>query len=344
MPCRVIDRRTIVPKRIGRYRSFPGWTRTADGDVLLAYRDAQSAPGTWSHGLAGDLVCCREHAAAWSAPEVLYRHEAGLEEMGCGDLTRLADGTILLWSRQWNAAAHRTHGVFMAASDDDGRTFAPRHAIELDVFGQGWAPYGKVLELTDGTLLQGAYGRRAGESLSASACLESRDRGTSWRVRAWVATPEDGKGLNYFEPLMLARGDGAVVCLLRTNGTFYLTRSDDARTWTPTEPAFAGMAAAGAVLADGTLLVAYRGIHETHVDRARDAVKPRRGRLYNARTSADGGATWDDECELDGRTAWQVGSYGMGDILHDGDAVRVVYYTSDEDQCPWIEEAVVAIE
>ncbi|NLF31312.1 MAG: hypothetical protein GX591_10550 [Planctomycetes bacterium] len=125
MPCRVIERRMIVPKRIGRYRSFPGWTRTGGGDVLLAYRDAQAAPGTWSHGRAGDLVLVREHAGAWSAPQVLYRHGGDLEEMGCGDLTRLADGRILLWSRQWDAAAGRTQAV--PGSHQAGRA-APRRA------------------------------------------------------------------------------------------------------------------------------------------------------------------------------------------------------------------------
>jgi len=87
----------------------------------------------------------------------------------------------------------------------------------------------------------------------------------------------------------------------------------------------------------------YRGIHRDAPGQRRPAtVRQRIGRLYCARVSADGGRTWGDELEVDNGEAWQVGSYGMGDLIeHDDGAIRIVYYTSDRDQAPWLEEALL---
>ena len=339
----IAERRDVLPKRKDRYLSFPGMVQLPGGEIVLAYRDGRAMPGTRSHGTEGDLVLMRFSGGRWSEPEVLYCHEGDVEEMGCGDLTRLRDGTILLWSRQWDDAQRRTHEVSLARSTDGGRTFEPRRPVRLAIFPNGWAPYGKVIELPGGALVQGAYGvRRAGERSSA-ACLVSDDGGESWSLRAWIAQGAGGRGLNYYEPFIYALPDGTLYALLRTNGTFHATRSpDEGCAWSPPEPAFRGMACAGLVLSSGALLVAYRGIHEAHPDRNTENVTKREGRLYCFRVSDDGGATWGPEGVIDDGTAWQIGSYGMGDAVELADGcVRVVYYTSDADQAPWLAECTL---
>jgi hypothetical protein len=46
---------------------------------------------------------------------------------------------------------------------------------------------------------------------------------------------------------------------------------------------------------------------------------------------------------LDDNEALQAGSYGMGDALElDDGRVLVVFYTSDSDQAPWIQEVTLA--
>ena len=146
------------------------------------------------------------------------------------------------------------------------------------------------------------------------------------------------------EPFTFLTKNGELITLLRTNGHFYQSRSDDSGVdWTVPEPVFAGMAAAGIVLSDGKLLATFRGIHpDNDLPREKKTELPRVGRLYCARVSEDGGTTWGAETELDAGTAVQVGSYGMGDIveLSDG-SLRAVYYTSDKDQTPWIEECLL---
>lgn len=339
----VTDRRDVIAKRPGRYLSFPGMARVSGDEILLGYRDARAAPGTRSHGIEGDLKLIRWSGGRWSEPRLLYAHEGDVEEMGCGDLTCLADGTVLLWSRQFRSRAYRTHEVHVASSRDGGCTFEPRRPVRFDFFPNGYAPYGKVIEMPGGELLQGAYGiRRPGEKSSA-VCLVSRDRGRTWQRHAWIAEATDGRALNYYEPFIVLLPDGPLRALLRTNGTFHATLSTDGGlTWHPPAPAFEGMACAGLVLATGELLVTYRGVHEKHPEKVRETVTVRRGQLYCWRVSADGGATWGPEGVLDDGTAHQIGSYGMGDVVEIEDGrVRVVYYTSDGDQAPWLAECTL---
>ena len=128
----ITGRCDVLPRQAGRYLSFPGMAQVVPGRLLLGYRDAVAAPGTYSHGHDGDLKLIRCADGKWSAPELLYRHQDnGIEEMGCGDLSCLRDGTVTLWSRQWDGANHRTHDVYLALSTDCGTHFSPRRAVRL---------------------------------------------------------------------------------------------------------------------------------------------------------------------------------------------------------------------
>jgi len=338
----VVEQNDLVPKRLDRYRSFPVMARAADGTIVVVYRDGRSQPDMFSHGADGDSVIIRFDGQGWSAPEVIYAHEASREEMGC-EITALADGRLMLWSRQWDTE-RRTSTTYLAESTDDGRTFSKRRPIDMDEFPDvGWVAYGKMIERGGGVILQGAYGRERGCEGFSAACLVSRDGGKTWRIDAWIARPTENMPRGFPEPVLFPLPDGSLYALLRTNGVFYGTRSPEGgATWGEPAPAFEGMAGAGQVLSDGRLLVSYRGIHETLGAGRPPAVAPRVGRLYCFRVSDDGGVSWGSEGVIDDGTAFQVGSYGMGDSLElpEG-AVKVVYYTSDQDQAPWLRECLL---
>lgn len=344
MSFRIVDRRDVVPKRPGRYRSFPGLVRLGPGRLLLGYRDARAVPGTYSHGDEGDFMLMRCEGGRWGEPERLYEHQGPVEDMSCGDLTLLPDGTITLFTREWDAARRRTHGTYLSISTDGGATFTPRRRIDVAGFHEWWVPYGKVIELPGGEWLLGAYGRRSEGDGMSGACLESADHGRTWSVRGWVGQYGCIGTKPIDEPLIFRLPGGELFVLIRTNGLFYSSRSlDDGRTWAPPTPAFEGMAGAGTVLSTGELLVTYRGIHhDGPPPEQRVPLWPRRGRLYCCRATADGGRTWTPELSLDDHEAVQVGSYGMGDAveLEDG-RVQVVFYTSDADQTPWIEQVIL---
>jgi hypothetical protein len=249
-------------------------------------------------------------------------------------------------SRQWNNANNGIpHHSYIARSKDNGKTFTPRKIITFPEFEKNWSPFGKIIELGDGTLLMAGYGRKKGDDSSSSACMISGDRGQSWKFLSWVAEYNCIPKVQFNEVFILKLITGDLFAILRTNGLFYTTRSTDSgRSWELPISAFAGNACAGLVLSTGEILVTYRGIRDPKInpDKGRMAGIPHKGHLYNFRISYDMGQTWSEEVEIDGNEAHMVGSYGMGDIveLKDG-SVKVVYYTSDHDQAPWIEECLL---
>jgi hypothetical protein len=339
----VKNKKPAIRKAPGRYRSFPTLVRLPDGELLMQYRDGRAQPGTFSHGDQGDLCLVYTQQGKWSEPRTLYTHAGHLEEMG-GDMSILKDGTIILFSRQWDDKANCTHQTYAAIRPDQGNTFTDRQPVRFPEFPQSWVPYGKVIELPDGRLLLGAYGKQEGDTGFSAGLVTSSDQGRSWEFYSWIAIQNSVPGKQFMEPFSFFIHKGILITLLRTNGQFYQTQSQDSgMTWTVPVPAFAGMAAAGIVLSDGKLLVTYRGIHsDNDLPREKKIALPRKGRLYCARVSDDEGRTWGAEIELDTRTAGQVGSYGMGDAIELPDnSIRVVYYTSDKDQSPWIEECLL---
>ncbi len=343
MSIRILEQQDLVPRRLGRYRSFPVMAPAGDGTIVVVYRDATAAPDKYSHGADGDSVIIRFDGQAWSSPRVIYSHDGPFEEMGC-EISALADGRLMLWSRQWDGHRGRTHATCLAESTDGAETFSSRRTIELPEFSDtDWVAYGKMLERPGGDILQGAYGREQGREGHSVACLVSCDGGRRWRVRSWIARPMASMPRGFSEPVLFPLPDGSLYALLRTNGVFYETRSSDGgATWAEPAAAFEGMAGAGRVLSDGRLLVSYRGIHEKPGDERPPAVAPCVGRLYCRRISDDGGATWGSEGVIDDGTAVQAGSYGMGDLLELPDGrVKVIYYTSDSNQAPWLRECLL---
>jgi hypothetical protein len=347
---RVVERRDVIPKQLDRYYSFPQVVRTGPGELLMGYRDARSQPNAFAHGTDGDFALMRYRDSRWSEPELLYRHEGNIEEMSPDSMTALSDGTILLFTRRYGGAHGRTEGVYLARSTDHGKTFGPRRRINLPFFPNGWAAYGRVIESPAGEWLMGAYGIRGGEAGYTAACVVSRDGGEHWEWKSWIAEcgcldEEFARKRGFPEPFMLLLPGGRIYCLLRTNGTFYATSSqDEGASWRAPQISFDGNACAGIVLSGGEMMYSYRGTgHEVHVPGQRvSTVKQRKGRLYCFRVSADGGATWSEEGVLDDGEAWLVGSYGMGDLeeLEPG-RIFAVYYTSDRDQAPWIQQCML---
>jgi len=339
----ITERRTLIKKDLERYRSFPSMIKIKGDHLLLAFRDAHSEPNVVSHGYQGNTKLMVFNKGKWSSPNILYPHEGkDIEEMA-GDLSILKDGTIFIASRQWNNEDNgKPYGSYIAKSIDGGKTFTPRKIIWFDEFQKHWTPYGKIIEMDNGDLLMGGYGTKKGDNNSSSACLISRDRGDTWQFLSWVALNNSIKGVLFNEVFILKLPSKSLFAIMRTNnGFFYTTYSkDNGLTWELPKKSFEGLACAGIVLSTGEIVISYRGYRRTERKNSSDPIKD--GNLYNFRVSCDEGKTWSDEVELDNGSAWQVGSYGMGDLaeLKNGN-IKVVWYTSDKDQASWLEECLL---
>lgn len=349
---KVTNKKDIIKKDKARYLSFPYITRTNSGDYLIAYRDAGALPGVRAHGASdGTIKLIRSKKQGWTDPITLYSTQnKEAEEMDC-ILSRLKDGTLLIFSRLFG----KKKGVYIAKSTDDGKTFSKRKEVVLQELGSWWCPWGKIIELENGNLLANAYCYKPGDenikvseadrkagfyAPFSSACIISEDKGESWRLFSWIAVCDKVNKTAFCETSIVELREREFYALIRTDGTMYHCRSyDECKTWSKPEPAFTGMALMILKLANGNLLVTHRVVNE----KEHGAIPERN--LYCARISEDNGKNWSKETVIDDGKAFLVGSYGMGDIceLEDG-SVKVVYYTSDIDEAPWLQEAVLIIE
>ncbi len=344
---KVVEKKTVVGKDPDRYRSFPSMVKIKGENILMAYRDAHSQPNVVSHGFKGDTKLTWFRNGKWSSQKILYPHEGELIEEMAGDLSILKDGTIFIASRQWNNEDNgKPHESYIAWSKDQGKTFTPRKVLSINEFQRYLTPFGKIIELDDGTLLMGAYGTKKGGTKSSSGCIISRDHGESWQFLSWVAVHNCIPGVEFNEVFILKLQSNKLFAILRTtNGFFYTTYShDNGKTWELPQKSFEGMACAGLVLSSGGIVISYRGIRHARDGNSQTGLL-KKGNLYNFRISADEGRTWSEEVEIDNGETYQVGSYGMGDMveLKNGN-IKVVYYTSDKDQAPWLEECLLVPE
>jgi hypothetical protein len=344
---KVADKKVVVQKNTERYRSFPSIIKIKGDHLLMAYRDAHSQPNVVSHGFKGDTRLIHFKNGKWSQSKILYPHEGEYLEEMAGDLSILNEGTIFIASRQWNDEDNgKPHDAYMAKSTDHGKTFTLRKVLRFGEFQRYLAPFGKIIELEDGTLLMGAYGTKKGGTKSSSGCIISKDRGETWLFLSWIATHNAVPGVEFNEVFILKLPSKTLFAILRTNdGYFYTTYSHDSgQSWEVPKRSFEGMACAGLVLSSGEIIISYRGIRHAR-DGNNSTGSLKKGNLYNFRVSADEGKTWSDEVEIDNGEIWQVGAYGMGDMAEmKNGSIKVVYYTSDKDQAPWLEECLLVPE
>lgn len=341
---KIIDRKPVIIKETSRYISFPYMVKINENKLLMLYREASANPNIICHGKDdGDTKYMFFENGKWGAPKLLYKHDGEYEQMG-NDATILKDKTIIVHSREYKAGGLNKN--YVAKYYDDKRIFTNRKQLEYEEIIEGrMALFGKVIELGNNELLLGVYGgdktgkgewtTSTGQKMSGSscACLISRDNGDTWQFYSWIA--RCAGELNFFEPVMVKTGDKKLYCLLRTRTDFYFTASDDnGKTWGEAKQTFHGHAATGIKLSTGEILMLYRGVIGN--------AKIYKGKLFVYRISDDNGKNWSEEIEIDGNTAVQPGSFGMGDAVEFKDgSLKVVYYTSDADQSPWIEECTL---
>ena len=201
-------------------------------------------------------------------------------------------------------------------SDDEGGTW---HGGErpMDPAPLVWAnPYGRFLELSEGTVLMTAYGCLSHEDTSGriDCCgvYRSTDGGASWGDFSAVAYDDAEKEIAYNEMDVQPMPDGTLVAVIRTewrnhsggeaSSSSVCFSRDDGKTWTKPEFAFIGAVPALALLPDGGLVCATS--------------------FSKLRFSYDGGHTWSLELPSLTRHYPGVQVLGKGGILYVHDRWR----------------------
>lgn len=180
----------------------PAVTRAPNGDLLVAF------PTSTDGGLGGRVMVTRstDGGATWSTPIELYRPQYwrdangnpnGASAMSVG-MTTLRDGTILL-----PFSEVRTNGVFynreavmfVARSTDSGRTWSGLTTpIRSPQPIRETFQYGRIVELSDGTLLMPEWGAlnltadwRDNPEPWRAGILRSTDGGSTWSSFSTIA-------------------------------------------------------------------------------------------------------------------------------------------------------------
>lgn len=265
---------------------FPVAIRLTSGEVLSVLRG-----GAAHVGVKGrlDLVTTKD-GKTWSKPWVAIDEQYDDRNPALG---QLKDGTILLAyailsgfddsgvKLKGSRSDRLFDGVYLMRSTDKGRTWSkPRRDDTIHKFyaGQGHvSPYGKIIQLADGTVLMAVYFEFFDGRGNESYVFRSRDGGKTWGEPALI-------GSHYNETGIQVLPDGGLLAALRSEkgGHIAVARStDQGRTWSTPERITEDREHPGdlIVLKDGRVLLTYgernapRGVH--------------------AVLSRDNGRTWD---------------------------------------------------
>lgn len=256
----------VVARAAEGHRAYlPTATRSADGRILVAYREADGHVRDVGRILG---VHSDDDGLSWSAPRPLVDTELDDRDPM---LTTLSNGDLLLqyFRTDWSRSPWRVAGVQVVRSGDGGATWGEPVDVDSTMVTettQRWGGYlaghvathGRIRELPGGDLLSPVYGVHAGDRYHSAAVVRSTDGGLTW-PRENEVTLGRSAGQAYLEPVLTVLPGNRVIALLRTEQQAELTRSDDGGlSWTAPEPIDLWASSADtATLPDGSVLLAY---------------------------------------------------------------------------------------
>lgn len=341
----------LVYKNNSSYSCFPDITRTADGALLVCFREAGECSvqavrdGTYEHvDKAARIALCtsRDDGHSWDYRQLpAFNDERG--EQDCS-IRCLSDGRVIMNFFQWwvvpedekdrlpyparqqqDRSWSDVVGPSVICSEDHGKTWdtepTPVPSDPLPRAGTADA----VVELPDGRLIMGIYGADYGDNICRSYSVMSSDRGKSWG-RTTVIAEDPEHLISFEEPSLCVRDDGVLVAVLRAGkpkeyAHLYTAFSfDSGASWSLLQKTpMWGHPACTNLLPDGRLLCCYGYRREPFGVRAT--------------ISADGGETWDIANEIiirDDGYSRDVG-YPSTVVLDDGSLYTVYYIHGADD-------------
>jgi hypothetical protein len=276
-----------------------------------------------------DIVKSRDGGVTWSAPKTVVDSPEDDRNPAFG---QLADGTIVLaysvaggYDETGTKFKNPTFdGVYVMRSRDGGATWTKpkRDEATYDFYrNQGHvSPYGKIVQLRNGTALMAVYYSFGGERGDESHVFRSKDGGRTWGEPALIGKHSNETGL-------VVLPNGHVLAAMRSEKGGHLSiseSSDEGHTWS--EPVQITEdkehPADLIVLKDGTILL-------VHGERNRPFG-------VHALFSRDGGKTFDSQHRLVLAADAPVTDCGYPSSVQrpDGKIVTMYYQVNDPKDAP----------
>ncbi len=300
---------------------FPVMISLGGNDVLAVVR------GGGAHiGRAGrlDIVRSKDGGLTWSAPRTAVDSPEDDRNPAFGVLK---NGKIILAYAVlsgYDTPKRVFDGVYVMTSTDKGATWSkPVRDEAIHSFYQGKgavSPYGKIIQLRDGTIVMPVYFEFDGERGNESYIFRSRDGGRSWGEPSLL-------GKHFNETSVVELPDGHLMAAMRSEKGGHVATvhsSDGGRTWTAPQQ------------------VTRDSEHPADliVTRAGEVVLTfgQRNRPLGAQAllSRDGGATWDQSRKMLLATDSPNGDCGYPSSveLADGRVLTMFYQVNDLTSAP----------
>ena len=222
---------------------FPVMQRLQSGKLAAVVRGG--APHVGVGGLL-NLVTSDDGGETWSEPSLIVYMPPDTRDWAFG---QAADGRLIMAFAISGAYTNGQH-VFEATrylpwvttSDDEGAQWTTPKRLDIAPF-QHSSLFGKILTLSDGTVLLGGYGwyvpdEEGGELPPeergmSSYVLRSTDNGQTWGELTIISRVHN-------ETALAELPDGRVLAVMRGAGLSQSFSSDGGRTWSEPEPVLSG--------------------------------------------------------------------------------------------------------
>jgi hypothetical protein len=292
-PIELTDRVVVAGGGAGTHRAWPGAEVAANGDLLVAYKDAPDHARTDAGAVF--LTRSTDGGRTWRPPTPVAA-EPGWCCITDHGLTRLSDGSLLLPiirertqhpPHAEGGVARESHVSFTRSTDGGHLWEACGSEVHFPELNPHYVyAYGRAQELSDGRLMAPFVGvpRRSRHArLRSSGVAFSSDQGHTWSDFTLIHEDLDGDVCPNETDVLRLR-DGRFLAMVRSNPTLRLYQSysdDEGHTWTPLRlTPLPGQSPALIALASGDVLCAYRD------------VRPEQYGMSCA-VSTDAGETWE---------------------------------------------------